>query len=140
LITVSAIVVGTAARFRDVELRLTLLEPILMALMQLAAAPATEHGATTPTETSLVITAPMHPLAADLDGEVTVYKTPWRLTWGVPTAQAVTIATLVGRPRQQVIFAYPARAMMVGRRAPAKRLGFFLHDNTAANLTPDAIK
>src|SRR5204862_472230 len=35
---------------------------------------------------------------------------------------------------------YPARAMMVGRRAPAKRLGFLLRDNTPANLTPDAIK
>ena len=80
-----------------------------------------------------------HPLSAGLDGTVTVYQTPWRLTWGIPGPGAVAVAALVGRPTQQVIFAYPAGAMMVGLAAPAKRLAFFLHDNPMENLTPEAL-
>jgi hypothetical protein len=139
VITASATVVGTGTKFRDVPVPLILLEPNLMGLMQLTDNPASEHGATIPTETQLTITAPRHPLAGGLSGDVTVYPTPWRLTWGVPTPQAVTIATLVGRPRQQVIFAYPAGAMMVGLRAPATRVAFFLHDNLRPDVTAAAL-
>jgi hypothetical protein len=139
VITASASV-AVGASFRDVEVPVMLFEPNLMAAMQMAGEPATDHGATPPEQTKLAITDPAHPLAADLKGEVTVYRTPWRLSWAAPGEQAVTVATVPGNPRQQVIFAYPARAMMVGRRAPARRLGFFMHDNPSANLTGDALR
>jgi hypothetical protein len=139
VITASASV-AVGASFRDVEVPVMLFEPNLMAAMQMAGEPATDHGATAAEETKLVITDPGHPLAADLKGEVTVYRTPWRLSWAAPGEQAVTVATVLGKPRQQVIFAYPPRAMMVGRRAPARRLGFFMHDNPSANLTAEALR
>jgi hypothetical protein len=38
-----------------------------------------------------------------------------------------------------VIFFYPTGAQMVGGAAAGKRLVFFIHDNTADNLTPEAL-
>jgi len=139
VITASATVAGTGTKFRDVPVPLMLLEPNLMGLMQLTGTPASEHGATIQTETRLTITDSGHALAGGLSGDVTVYPIPWRLTWGVPGPEAITVATLVGRPRQEVIFAYPEGAMMVGLRAPATRVAFFLHDNPTPDVTPAAL-
>jgi hypothetical protein len=137
--TASATVAGTGTKFRDVDVPIILLEPNLMGIMQMTAEPAAAHGATPPVETMLTIAAPGHPLAAGLENDVTVYRTPWRLTWGIPGSQAMTVAHLVNRPDHHVIFAYEPRTMMVGIRAPARRLGFFLHDNVVEDLTAQAL-
>jgi hypothetical protein len=140
VITSSATVAVTGARFRDVAVPVILLEPNLMGLMEMTPERPASHGATPQMETQLTIVAATHPLAAGLENDVTVYRMPWRLTWGVPGPDALAVAHVVGRPDHLAIFAYQKGATMVGGAAPARRLGFFLHDNTADNVTPNAVK
>jgi hypothetical protein len=138
MITSSVTAAGTNTKFRDVAVPLILLEPNLLGPMRLTADTAADRGATQRSETRLAIVAD-HPLAAGFTGAVTVYEAPWRLTWGVPAAEAIRVATVEAEPTHAVIFVYPSGAMMVGGRAPAKRLGFFIHENTTDNLTPQAL-
>jgi hypothetical protein len=139
MLTSSVTVAGTGTTFRDVPVPLILLEPNLLGLFGLTAEPPSDHGATQRTETEIRIVDADHPLAAGFDGDVIVYQTPWRLTWGVPGPDAVQVATLVSDPARVVIFAYPSGAETVAGSAPAKRVVFFLHDNTIENLTDDAL-
>jgi hypothetical protein len=138
VITSSATAAGTGTKFRDVPVPLILLEPNLLGPMRLTPDNANDRGTTQRTETRLAIVSD-HPLAAGFTGAVTVYQAPWRLTFGVPAAGALRVATVENDPARAVIFVYPAGAAMVGGTAPAKRLGFFIHENTADNLTPDAL-
>jgi hypothetical protein len=49
------------------------------------------------------------------------------VVWGVPGAQAIKIATVVGQPNQVATFAYDAATNMAVGKAPARRLSFFVH-------------
>jgi hypothetical protein len=63
------------------------------------------------------------------------------MVYGVPSAQAIKVATVLNQPAQSAIFAYEAGAAMVTGNAPAKRLSFFAHNNTVAtNITEDGLK
>jgi hypothetical protein len=137
MITSSVTAAGTNSKFRDVAVPVIVLEPNLLGPMRLTADTAEARGATGRDQTRLTIVRD-HPLAAGFTGAVTVYRTPWRLTWGVPSSEAIRVATVDGDPNRSVIFVYPVGAQMVGAAAPAKRLVFFIHDNTADNLTLDA--
>jgi hypothetical protein len=57
-------------------------------------------------------------------------------TWGVPNASAVVVARPPSNASRASIFAYERGAGMVGLTAPGRRVGFFLHDTTAAVLNP----
>jgi multiple sugar transport system substrate-binding protein len=132
VITASASQPITDVKFRDVQLPVILLEPNLFPAMRFTANVATDHG-TVAAQTQVAITAPDSPLAAGLTGTVNVYTQPFRLVFGIPAANAIKVATAVGNANQAAIFAYPAGAPMVGGNAPAKRVGFFIHNNAAAN-------
>jgi hypothetical protein len=126
------------ARFKDVPVPTIVMKDGTIEVMGLGAGSAggfsTEVG-----QTQLTIIAPGDPLAAGLTGNVTVYSKGDRLIWASPGPAAKKIATIVGKPAQIGIFAYPAGATMVGGAvAPAKRMGFFIHRNT--NYSPDGIK
>jgi hypothetical protein len=78
-------------------------------------------------------------------GNVTVYSKTGEFFWGIPTAQAVTIATVVGTPARAVTFGYPAGSMMAGRVAPARRVQAFVAvhappPNPTEMLTADGLK
>jgi hypothetical protein len=84
--------------------------------------------------TALTIVASDSPLAAGLPaGDQVVYSKPGEFFWGMPSAEAIKVATVKGNPSQWVIFAYPAGAMMVGKKAAGKRLHFFF----GSHLVPD---
>jgi hypothetical protein len=84
--------------------------------------------------TALTIVAGDSPLAAGLPaGDQVVYSKPGEFFWGMPSAEAIKVATVKGNPNQWVIFAYPAGAMMVGKKAAGKRLHFFF----GSHLVPD---
>jgi len=92
----------------------------------------TDFGtATTQTQVSIVNSS--HPLAAGLSGTQTVAASS-SFTWGKPNANAARIATLIGDATKFVIFGYDNMAAMPGLDAPARRVGFFLTDTTAASL------
>jgi hypothetical protein len=137
-ITSTTTAAGTNSKFRDVAVPVFLLEPNLMGPMRMTADVATERG--TVMETRLTITAAGHPLAAGFTGNVAVYSSAWRLVWGLPGPGATRVANVVGMTNRPAIFAYETGAPMLGGVAPAKRVAFFLHENTADVTTPDGVK
>jgi hypothetical protein len=84
-------------------------------------------------QSELWISSPGHALAAGLTGAVAASQ-PTTYSWGRPAASASVVATLpTGQP---AIFAYEAGAALLSGAAPARRIGLFLFDQTAAAWTP----
>lgn len=84
-----------------------------------------------------IVNAP-HPMAAGLPAGVTnVYVKQAGMSWGKPGLGAATIATLYGEPEKAAIFGYEKGATMdYESLAPARRVMFFLDNDTFANLSP----
>jgi hypothetical protein len=85
-------------------------------------------------QTSLAIVTAGHPLAAGLSGTVVVTGSTSDFTAGSPNANATIAARIPGATTASV-FGYAAGATMPGLAAPARRVGLFLTDTTAASLT-----
>jgi glucose/arabinose dehydrogenase len=83
---------------------------------------------------NLVIAAPGHPLAAGLTGTQTVASVAGDIGQASPNANAVVVARLSGATTASE-FAYDAAAAMPGLAAPARRVGLFMWDTTAASFT-----
>jgi hypothetical protein len=81
-----------------------------------------------------------HPLAAGLTGVVTVVNAAANMGWGSPPPTANRVASIEGLASRIAIFAYPRGAMMPGGPAPAKRIGFFALETSAAQLSDNGIK
>lgn len=86
------------------------------------------------------ILTPSHPLAAGLSGIVQVYTYPTYMRWGATKNPGATrVARIAGDALG--IFGYEAGAPMQGGfLAPARRVSFFLDDNTAPCLTAKGAK
>lgn len=84
-----------------------------------------------------LVNAP-HPIAAGLPaGAVNVYGKQAPMSWGRPGLGAITIATVYGQPDKAAVFAYEKGATMdYEALAPARRVMFFLDNDTFANLSP----
>lgn len=83
-----------------------------------------------------LVNAP-HPIAAGLPaGVVNVYGKQASMSWGKPGLGASIIATLYGQPDKAAIFAYEKGATMdYESLAPARRVMFFLNNDTFTNLS-----
>jgi hypothetical protein len=88
-----------------------------------------------------LIREPGHPMAAGLEGAVTVITNGrdlhhvW-MTYGTPGPAATWVATWPGRPNRAVLFGYERGAAMPGLpAAPARRVGFFFYDDGRLHLT-----
>ena len=93
---------------------------------------------TPPGGKQITITMADSPLAAGKTGMITVYSNSDRLFAGTMLGpDAIKVATLVTQATQWAIFAYPSGGMMVGTKAPAKRVGFFAHQD--GTLSPDGL-
>ena len=88
-----------------------------------------------------LVNAP-HPLAAGLPAGVTnVYVKQAGMSWGRPGLGASTIATLYGQPEKAAIFGYEKGATMdYESLAPARRVMFFLDNESFDNLSPSGLK
>lgn len=84
-----------------------------------------------------LVNAP-HPMAAGQPAGVTnVYTKQAGMSWGRPGLGATTIATLYGQPDKAAIFGYEKGATMdYESLAPARRVMFFLGNETFTNLSP----
>jgi hypothetical protein len=139
VISASAGTMEVGGKFADLALPVILAEPNLYDDYGYTAAPEADHA--TVMGTSISIAAAGNELAAGLTGNVAVYSAAGRIVYGVPAPAAVKVATVVGNANQATIFAYASGAVMVGRTAPAKRLGFFHPDNAGAvALTDNGVK
>src|SRR5262249_59915450 len=79
-------------------------------------------------QTQLTIVNATHPLAAGLSGTVGVAVDPIKMRWGLPGANAITIATAVGQPTRATVFACEQGVTMADGTtlAPARRGGLFV--------------
>ncbi len=58
------------------------------------------------------------------------------VAWGKPAPSVLKMAVLPGDSDKALVFAYTKGTQMVGRKAPAKRVGMFLSDETVLDWTP----
>jgi hypothetical protein len=88
-----------------------------------------------------LVNAP-HPMAAGLPaGIVDIYQKQATMSWGKPGLGATTIATIYGEPDKAAIFGYEKGATMdYESLAPARRVSFFLDNETFTNLSPAGLK
>jgi hypothetical protein len=101
----------------------------------MALTPASGSLGTQGAQTQVSIATPSHPIANGLTGTQTVASSS-TFSWGKPGAAAVKVANLPSDASKSLIFTYDKGAALVdGTPAPARRVGFFLEDNTAVNLT-----
>jgi hypothetical protein len=141
LVVVSGSSVGNmvAGKYQGVAIPVVCLEPAITGPMKLTG----PNGSGTAAATQIVITNPMHPIAAGLNGTVTVMTMTSmmsQLGWATPAATATQIGTLVNAPNRSTIYAYEKGAMMVGVAAPARRVGLFVHVEVPSRLTDDGWK
>jgi hypothetical protein len=94
----------------------------------------------TANQTSVIIKMPTHELAAGLTGTVKVSSKTGDMGWGVPSASAIVVATMTDNPAHIMIFGYEKGAQMVGMTAPARRAGYAIREDLAANLTAEGGK
>jgi len=88
-----------------------------------------------------LVNAP-HAMAAGLPaGVVDVYEKQAPMNWGKPGLGATLIATLYGHPEKAAIFGYEQGATMdYESLAPARRVMFFLDNETFPNLSNAGLK
>lgn len=130
--TVTPTSVGT--KFRTVAVPVVTWETGLFANMGMTGSTNNDFGTITK-QTQVKITNPTHPLAAGLSGNVTIVAASGTLSWGKPNANAVSAATTVSDVTKKLIFGYEQGVAMPGLVAPARRVGLFMSDTTAAGFT-----
>ena len=129
--TVTPSSVGT--KFRTVAVPVVTWESGLFANMGMTGSTNKDFGTVTK-QTQVNIINTSHPMADGMNGQVGVTTTSGTLSWGKPNANAVPVASIVGDTSKIVIFGYEQGATMPGLAAPARRVGLFMHDTTAANF------
>lgn len=80
------------------------------------------------------------PLVGSAMGTVMIAAKGGELGWGVPSAAAIKGATMPGNATRFAVFGYEKGAQMATMVAPARRAGFAIRENLAANLNADGIK
>lgn len=91
-------------------------------------------------QTAVTIAAAAGPLGGGLSGNVTISSKAGELGWGAPPAGATVAATVVGQTNHVTIFGFAKGDQMVGMTAPARRAGFAIREDLAANLSTEGIK
>lgn len=130
--TVTPTAVGT--KFRTVAVPVVTWDSGLYTNMGITGSTNKDFGTITK-QTQVKITNPAHPLAAGLSGTVTVVTASGTFDWGKPNANAASIATAASDSTKTLIFGYATGAVMPGLTAPARRVGIFMSDTTAAGFT-----
>jgi glucose/arabinose dehydrogenase len=136
LVVVSSTVnsADVADKFRTTLVPVITWESALMDNLGMTSGASGQQG-TASNQTQLRIVSSSHPLAAGLSGTVTVTNAAANFTWGKPNANAARVAVRTVDSTQYVVFGYERGAAMPGLTAPARRVGFFLENSTAASLT-----
>ena len=139
LVVVSSTVTPTAVgtKFRTVAVPVLTWESGIYNNMGMTGSTNKDFGTKT-NSTQVSITNPTHPLAAGFSGNPTVASSG-TFNWGKPNANASSVAIVVGDTAKTLLFGYEAGAVMPGLTAPARRVGFFMHDTTVLNSSGTAL-
>jgi len=124
--------VGT--KFRDVSTAVVIWETYIYDDMYMD--DTETWGRDTPAD-SIEIADAGHALAAGLTGTAQVVSTSGWVRWGTPPAGATVVATLAGDASKATIFAYDVGDTLTTGTAAGRRVGLFLDDDSAADLTAD---
>jgi len=138
--SVDAVNVGTKYRTTPVPL-ITFENDLLGELEMSGLKNGVDYGTDDNQRFIWVVNAP-HPLAAGLTAGIqnVLQDEHFKMNWGKPCLGAITIATLRGEPNKASIFAYEKGATMNGEfLAPARRLSFFLWQDTFEQMRPEGI-
>ena len=130
---------GIGTVFTNVAVPLITGESGIYAPLKMTGATLNTDYGTVAAQTQVTIVDATHPLAAGLSGTVTVVTSADLLDFGVPSAAANKVATLVGQPGKFSIFGYETGAAMVGMNAPARRVAWFAEDVVATKLTASGL-
>ncbi|MDQ5823423.1 MAG: DUF6443 domain-containing protein, partial [Chloroflexota bacterium] len=141
----SVVLVSSSVTPASVDTRLTYMEVPVLAwdaqlFDELGISPAgmTDVGFAA-SQTQVSISNASHAMAAGLSGTVTVSSSAGNMAWGKVNANAQKVATLTSDSTKAVIFGYEKGAAMHGLVARARRVGFFMSDNTASTLTANGL-
>jgi hypothetical protein len=125
---------ATSTKFRNVPVPVIVQEAFIFDDMGMTGPVADTDYGNESFQTQIGMTDHEHPLAAGLPGYVTTHEQPGIVNWAVPALGANVVAVLPGTGRA-MLFTYEAGAQMVGLTAPARRVGNFAFDLTAASFT-----
>jgi hypothetical protein len=127
-------------KFRDVTVPVINWEQAVQDDMEMVDPADSGARGTVNSQTQVAIVDSGHAMAAGLSGNVTVYTSSQKMSWGKPNANAETIAVLTGDATRVVIYGYDTGASMYsGLTAPAPRVHLFLENSGAAYLTADGV-
>jgi hypothetical protein len=129
--TVTPATVGT--KFRTVTVPVITWESGLFTNMGMTGSTNKDFGTKT-NQTQVAISNSSHALAAGLSGTIAVVSAGKIFDWGKPNANAISVATIANDATKTAIFAYEPGVVMPGLTAPARRVGLFLYDDTAASF------
>ena len=134
LVVVSATVLSysVADKFRNVSVPVLTWENQIYDDMGMVPATFGNYG-TQGSQTHGSVVTPSSPLAGGFSGTVALTTSSTSYTWGIPSASARVI-TLTSDSSKAIVFGYAAGESMPGLVAPARRVGFFLDENTATVL------
>jgi len=142
VISESVDAVDVSAKYRYVSVPVVLLENDLLGVLGMTALKnGRDYGTDDEQRFIWLVNAP-HPLAAGLSAGIqnVLADEHCKMNWGKPGLGATTIATLLGEPDKAAIFAYEKGATMSGEfLAPARRVSFFLWQDTFDQLRPEGL-
>ena len=121
-------------KFRYVPVPVVLWEFDVFDDMGMTGTTSADFGSTTAAQTALQIINSTHPLAAGLSNQPAVVTAGTTFSWGNPNVNAAKIATVINDANKVVIFGYDKGVAMSSLNAPARRVGLFMTDVTAANF------
>lgn len=131
--TVSPSRIGT--KFNDTEAGVVTWEVSLFPEMNLTGTIIYQDYGGQGSQTSMVIENENHPLAGGLDaGTQVVMDKPKTFYFGLPSSEAITIATQLNNSDRKNIFGYETGAQMVGSIAAGRRVGLFMRDQGARDF------
>jgi len=120
-------------KFTNVTVPVVIWQPLSFADLGMVPTGNSNRGTTT-SQTQVKIILPTHALAGGLTGTQTVVTASGTFSWGKPNANAASVATLASDTTKIIIFGYTQGASMPGLVAPARRVGLFMSDTTAASF------
>jgi len=142
VISESVDAVDVDAKYRYVTQPVVLLENDLLGVLGMTALKnGRDYGTEDEQRFIWLVNAP-HPLAAGLTAGIqnVLADEHCKMNWGKPGLGATTIATVLGEPDKAAIFAYEKGATMNGEfLAPARRVSFFLWQDTFDQLRPEGL-
>jgi hypothetical protein len=142
LISESVDAVDVGSKYRNVAIPLITFENDLLGELEMTGFKNGRDFGTDDGQRFIYVVNAPHPLAAGLDAGIqnVLSDEHYKMNWGKPGLGAVTIATLLGEPDKAAVFAYEKGATMNGEfLAPARRVSFFLWQDTFEGLRPEGL-